>query len=315
MLPGRNRRIPRTVPPIHRAGHSATTGGQVSANWKCTQSCHVRLDRMIVVVDHAPKALPEIDEFETRRDLFVRSQTNAPSYKRVRYLENPKTGTLVWIRYQGPPWLPDLKITITPKRKSGLRRKEVDEILGRFAGSRILQLELAFDFEFGSCVDRDFVLKHGRFGKSREIVDDSHDTLHYGGRKSMRFARVYEKEEVNAFRVEIQFQTAWLRSEGISQPGDLCKLRSRVIPACLSFVELDWRKLERCLIRRGKTVAQTLLEQAHRRSASLSRLLKFLRHTARIPNSHRFLRRLSINNEMVRALRIWLQFWGCNCGC
>jgi hypothetical protein len=130
------------------------------------------------------------------------------------------------------------------------------------------------------------------------------DVLYWGGRKSDKLVRSYEKEEVDCYRVEVELHSQLLRREHISILDDFDGLDLAIYPKHLQFVDVDWDRLERHL--RRKRHGRALIAGAQHRAASLSRLRHYLR-THGIANVHRFLVPLPINKRIDRAFDRWIR--------
>jgi hypothetical protein len=151
-----------------------------------------RIDRLQILcrpVDGGP--LPSIPDFTVISDSFVRRQTTITTYRRVRRLLNPISGTQIFAQYDpAAPWLWKIKLTFIPRDQHGLLRAEVEEVLRHFPRYRLLAVELTFDFNMRSGVDEDYIRRHALFGKSRPQPRRKVLTgLRYGTRKSTKLVR------------------------------------------------------------------------------------------------------------------------------
>jgi hypothetical protein len=83
---------------------------------------------------------------------------------------------------------------------------------------------------------------------------------------------------------------------------------SKVFPSHLDFVGVRWGKLEQYLTWRLGSQAARILGEARRRrdELSLRDALQFLSNRG-VSNPHRFLKRLSLNDEIRVALRQWAE--------
>jgi hypothetical protein len=127
--------------------------------------------------------------------------------------------------------------------------------------------------------------------------------LRWGNRKSDKLVRAYEKPEVGAYRIELEFHPRLLRREQILTLDDLDDLADLICPQHFQFVEVDWQRLQRQLKKLG-SLGKYVLAGAQKRANSLSRVRRFLRRKG-IVNFHRFLVPLPINSEVNRALGKW----------
>jgi hypothetical protein len=246
--------------------------------------------------------------FTLLHDRFVRVQTKSGfvAYGRVREYVNFITDARLFLQYQPRrPGLPPIKITLISDDHGILTRREIEDVLEPFTTYRFLLLETTLDFYPHSGIDRDFVRRHAVFGKSRRKISRlyPHSDL-YGCRKADKLVRSYRKDEVNAFRVEIELHSAWLRRYGILTLDDLRKLPGALFPNHIRFVEMDWGALSSYLSAR-RLNSSFIVEQAKSRSESIHALLGFLRNSIGVPNTHRFLRTVSPSQKIFQSLRNW----------
>jgi hypothetical protein len=169
-------------------------------------------------------------------------------------------------------------------------------------------VEFAVDFKVGSNVDRQFVLRHGIFGRSRLIDGRLYEDVRSGTRRSSTMTRGYHKSEIDAYRLEIELHSAWLRSNGIRNPEDLSSLPHLLMPSRLWFVRIDWGSLKARLSRKGLPVGRILC-RTRSKASCLSRTLEYLRVDVGLSNVHRFLRPLKINNVIQQELKVWADRW------
>jgi hypothetical protein len=128
--------------------------------------------------------------------------------------------------------------------------------------------------------------------------------LYWGGRKSDKLVRCYYKKELARYRVEVELHSQLLKREQISILDEFEGIPDAVFPRHFQFVEVNWRRLKRHLLR--KRNGHALIAGAQLRAASLSRLRRYLRRH-RIVNFHRFLVPLAINDKIDRALTRWIR--------
>jgi hypothetical protein len=270
--------------------------------------CTVLADRGQFVARTWDKEIPELEGFQTCWDTFVRRQTPIQTYRRVRSLKNSKTKTKVFIQYSRvPPWLEPVKVTVVSGNPEGLQRAELERICEPFRWTRLLTLELAFDFSSDSGIDRAFVLRHGIFGKSRLVRGRPYNSLRFGTHHSPTLVRAYDKPETASYRIEIQLHSPWLRKYRVTSACDLPKLARLLCPARIQFVEIDWNRLALCLRRADPSGVS--LNRARKYEPSIHRLLAFLRSEAGLVNVHRFLLPLRINHLIRHKLENWAQQW------
>ena len=137
----------------------------------------------------------------------------------------------------------------------------------------------------------------------------SDEGLYYGGRKSDKFVRCYEKDELAVFRVELELHSGLLRQHSVSTLADFRFLPGLIYPKHLLFVEVDWKRLEQYLAKRFGTHGSHILAGAREREVSLQRVRKYL--TSRgVVNVHRFLMPLAMNEKVVAALNKFARTFG-----
>jgi len=64
-------------------------------------------------------------------------------------------------------WLAPWKVTLVGDDRTGLSRTEIEKILKHCPRYHFLIIEIAIDFDPVMGIDKNFVRKHGVFGKSR----------------------------------------------------------------------------------------------------------------------------------------------------
>jgi hypothetical protein len=270
-------------------------------------NCRARIDRLQLGARLSSQvAPPQTPDFTAVSDRFVRSQTSAHTYGRVREYRNPFTSTRIFCQYQpGLPGLSPFKITVIPDDRRELSREELLQIVRPFSNYRLLLIEIALDFAPESGVDLDFVSQSGVFGKSRKNASRLYPLRAlYGSRKGSKLARCYWKGEVNSFRVELELHSAWLRRYGISKLKDLRKLPNLLSPSHIKFVHMDWKGLRKYLSNRGLH-ATDIIQEARDKSDSIHEVMKFLRSSAGVNNAHRFLVTEHTNKNIQESLEKW----------
>ena len=138
-------------------------------------------------------------------------------------------------------------------------------------------------------------------------VARNHNTVvdYYGSRKSAKLIRIYEKEELNVFRIEGEFHSSFLRRHRIDEEQDLVDVARDFYPAHICFVEMDWKRLARYLKKKeGREKGDATLREAQKRASSIRRVTRYLRRKG-VSNVHRFYVPLEINKDVERALEDW----------
>jgi len=269
------------------------------------RKCIVRLDRFAFVCPREGfKSVgkpPRVPGFKTVDHKFVRRKAKIKTWRQVLFLENPKTGTKLRIQYdRAHGFLKDMKVTVISQDLTGLLWPEIKVIGDAFSDFQISMVEIAFDFSPASGVDKRFVTRHGRFGKSHRVSMPQYPgSLRYGGRPSAKMVRCYWKEEVHAFRVELELHSRWL---GLPQTDCLLYLLN-VTDRDFRFVRVDWAALDLYLSKKGPRGKQIAAE-ARSKYTSLQRLLRYLR-AAGVNNPHLFLRTMRKDKLIREAIDAW----------
>lgn len=266
----------------------------------------VRLDRVqLVSWARQGRKAPRVKGFKVTRDSFVRSQTNVVTYERCRQYQSKKNDAKIyWQYWPRQSWLARWKVTIVADDNDGLSYEEIDAVIRHCRFYRFLTIEIAIDFSPSTGVNCRFVRRHAIFGKSRRAKRDSRLVLYWGGRKSGKLVRCYEKEQLESYRVELEFHSRFLPKEDIETLDDFDTLAVVTHPRHFQFVDVHWRRLTRYLSR--KRHGQALIAGAQKRAASISRLRRYL-HRKGIVNFHRFLVPLPIHEKIKRAFARWMR--------
>jgi hypothetical protein len=272
--------------------------------------CVARLDRLIVAVRKAKaEEVPAIKGYKVVRDTRVQRQSAVSTYQRVRQLRSATTASQIFIQYkpvQG--YLPGQRITMVADDKLGITPKEIEDVIGaHFRNHQVSLAEIALDFTEDSGIDEEFVLKFGKFGKTRRRRDRGGEgTLRYGSRTSPKMIRCYRKIPLGSYRVEVELHSALLRKYSITNVGQLYMVASRLASRHVRFVRIDWKRLETPLRRRlGPDCREVLAEARRRADISSGSATRFLGR--RIPNVHRYLKPLLINRDVRAALKTWAE--------
>ncbi len=265
--------------------------------------CVVRLDRIRFVVPRIglswKRKVPDVPGFKVLKDFRVPRRGAMETYRRVRSLENPKTGTKISVQYKrAHGYLKAHRVTVVGCDATGILWPDLKAIGDAFANFAIRMIEVAFDFAPSSGVNQDFALKHAIFGKSRPRHNPEHPgTLHFGTRRSDKFVRCYWKEQVASYRIELELHGRWL-------PDTDCLLYQLVVgPKDFRFVNFDWHAVDRHL--HGKGVRWKQIAAGSRlHSNSIHELLRYLR-SVRVNNLDQFLRTSEKDTLIRDAFELW----------
>jgi hypothetical protein len=273
-----------------------------------------RLDRLRLNSDYFSKdVVDQIPGFHCEYDYDVTrnpgSKARHSGYRRVARYSNERTRTQFEVQYKPmQPWFPACTVTLIADDRTGLTRREVDIILESFEKWRLTMVEIAVDFDAGSVVNTNFVRRHLVVGKSRYAPNRDTGFEYFGTRKSQKFGRCYDKENINAYRVELELHSAWLRAHKIREVNELAKLSALLPRKELKFVRLDLEALERQL-RQAKIPVEPEIQRARNISGGLYFTMLRLRQRLGLRNTHRLLITLKTNARVERALRKWADRW------
>jgi hypothetical protein len=277
--------------------------------------CFVRLDRLRVVswARRNGRKIPRIPGFIPIKDHRLRPQGSTPIYERVKILQSVASGTTIAWQYQRRRgWVKPWRITWVADDRTGIRPIDVLRILKRCNFFRFLLVEVAFDFNPALAINRTFVKRHGHFGKSRRRTDlGGPGQLRYGARKSGKLIRCYWKQQVNAFRVELELHSRLLSKGRLKKKQNFNfedvpdRILPNIFPNHFQFVRFRWEVLAKYLTRRFKQQGIDILEEARAKArVSLRSATRFLRRK-RVNNVHRFLVPMHINQAIHAALTRW----------
>lgn len=269
---------------------------------------HVQVDR-VQVASWAPggRKPPPLKGFAIARDSFVRCQTTTATYARCRQYKRLNDDTKIFWQYQRQKgWLKPWKITLVADDQRGLSEDDIELVLRHCKFYRFLIVEIALDFSPRSGVTGDFVRRHAVFGKSRRKHTIQDRILYWGGRKSEKFVRCYEKQELARYRVELELHSQLLGRENIATLDDFDGLPILIYPKHLQFVEVDWERLRHYLRRKVGKRRGVVIAAAQQKAMSISRIRRYLRRKG-VVNFHRFLVPQVINEKIDRAFTRWIR--------
>lgn len=270
--------------------------------------CVTKLDRFVIAGprffnddymlgdSHPVRVHPSISGFRRVADTFVRRQGKIQTYRRVRSLRNPATGTQFFLQYdRAHGFLYPFRGTIVGADSTGIPWGDLQSIGDAYGDFSVRMIELSFDFAPGSGVDEEYVRKHALFGKARPACTGKfRDRLRYGARGGRKLVRCYAKTSVDAYRVELELHAPFF---GVPDSEWLIHTTS-LRPADFRFVFVRWAKLDAYLATRGNSGSR-VSAAARSEANSVYGLLAYLRSAA-VPNPHRFLR-TAAKDELVRS--------------
>lgn len=267
----------------------------------------VRTDRVVFTSSADLKAAVGRLSYRTVSDYALRNM-DVPygAYGRALNLVNDSTKTRVVVSYR-PRFrgLSLMRIATIPEDRPGLRRRELARVLRAFAPYQLVIVEMAIDFSRGA-MNAEFVRRHLKYRKCRMRRNWQYPKSAWlGAPASATFVRCYPKKEVGGFRVEAQFNRAFLKKHRIKTPRDFLRLPG-FLAKDVGFFEVNWPDLRRYAHRHLRHPGE-MIRMARERRKNLVEMLKFLRSV--IPNANRFLVPLPINKNIRKALDRFQRKW------
>jgi hypothetical protein len=261
------------------------------------------MDRAVFLAWVKTDDVPTLRGFKVSRNFRVQMQTKVRTYSRVTISASATSGTKAYLQHEASGICKaPMKLTLVPADSTGMLPAELWCIEQQFKRLRPLNLEIPIEFAPETGVDSAFVEQHGRFGRTKV------QRGHRGSRRGDILIRAYDKPQTGSFRIEVELHSSWLRRHGIRRISDFPRLRALLVPKHFKFVEVDWNKLTKS-IRHARENAEEIIRQCRLREASLDRLTAYLRNELGLVNTHRWFRRLPINEEIEKALLAWAQKW------
>lgn len=270
------------------------------------QLCTAKLDRVRIVGGvRWPAQLPMVCNFATISDSFVSKQTTVRTYLRSRRMIHPNGTELFWQYAPQHRWLKPWRITFIGSDSRGLWKSDLKPVAQLCGGYSLLLVELAVDFSSPSGIDRNFVRRFGLFGKSRpDATRGGRGQVRYGTRHSDKLVRAYRKQNIDAFRIELEAHSGIVRSAAVRDINDVPNLARVLIPAHFQFAEIHWTVLCRYLLGKFGGRGPEVFATTRALSYSLHRALKYLR-TCGVNNVHRFLRMKRETNVAKESVDRW----------
>jgi hypothetical protein len=273
--------------------------------------CVVRLDRLRGVSDQDPtSALMNIPGFRAMPIIRLRhTKGTFQPYGQAQWFHSTRNEAKFTIESdRRERFLDPFKITFFADDIDGLLPEQVFSVLELMPSFRMTMVELAFDFM--RAMDRRRVRREGLFGKSRPIPSVG-STDYWGTRKGMKRVQCYFKLDVQAFRVELEMHSRFLRYYKIRTPFDFKKLVD-VLPARhIYFGKFNNQKVARRIVHMGlsATRRQDALKMIARMRNDLWATLNFLRGDLDMKNTRRLVDGSPINRDVLSALNAWISKW------
>jgi hypothetical protein len=274
-------------------------------------NCKAKIDRVVVCseaqLEDLMKGVPafRIESDYSRRN--VNAGFFAAPYGRSRQMVNDQTNTRLFVQYR-PRFRrsANLRVAAVPDDRQGLRRRELELIVGALGLHRFSIIETALDFPMAA-MNPKFVRKHVVCGKSRMRKNEKYpDAVWFGAPKSEHFVRCYKKISTSRFRMEVQFNGEAIKKYSLFDANAWTSL-PEIMARHIGFYRVRWIPLTAYIVRHFR-YPNDILRKAHNDEKNLCELLRFLRQIS-VNNPRRFLEPMPENNDIDKALKGWRRRW------
>jgi hypothetical protein len=273
--------------------------------------CVARLDRLQgYCVKNPTSALTDVPGFQGSPIRRLRRVSDKfQPYACVQWFQSTRNGAKFVVdseRMHG--FVDPFRITFFADDVDGLLRSEIFRVLELVPDFRMTMVELAFDFTAG--LNRRISRQEGLFGKSRPIQSVG-STDYWGTRKGMKRVQCYFKQDVHAFRVELEMHVRFLKHYQIRSPLDFHKFIKVLPMRHIRFGVFSEQKLRRRMSHMGLTARQKqeVLRMVEVMRGDLWGTLNYLRQEWQISNARRLVDDSPRNEAVVQALTKWLRGW------
>jgi hypothetical protein len=200
------------------------------------------------------------------------------------------------------------RLTFIADDVDGLLSAQLFSVLEVTPDFYMTMVELAFDFTDG--LTREIVRREALFGKCRPIQSVG-GTDYWGTRKGMKRVQCYFKQDVHAFRVELEMHARFLKHYKIRNPFDFHKFIKILPMRHIRFGRFSDLKLVRRMNHMGLTARQQqeALRMVRGAPGLLWGTLNYLRHEWEMDNTLRLLDDSPRNEAVIDALKAWLRSW------
>ena len=273
--------------------------------------CVVRLDRLqgYSVKDPTP-TLTDVPGFQgspMRR--LRRVNDKFQPYACVQWFQSTRNGAKFVVDSERMHRFVDpFRITFFADDVDGLLRSEIFRVLELVPDFRMTMVELAFDFTAG--LNRRIARQEGLFGKCRPIPSVG-GTDYWGTRKGMKRVQCYFKQDVHAFRVELEMHARFLKYYKVRSPFDFHKFIKILPMRHIRFGAFSEQKLIRRMNHMGLTARhqREALRVVRGTPGLLWGTLNYLRQEWEMDNTLRLLDESPRNAAVIEALKAWLRGW------
>ena len=278
--------------------------------------CIAILDVLRFVCDENPlPALKQLPAFRTLGSNWVKRPPPGKfqGYGRVHWFRHTGSGMKFCVeseRREG--WLAPYSVTLFADDRTGLLSQEVFSILEVLPKIRLTLVEFALDFSPLSTVNRDFVRRWGRFGKSQlDFWNDNPAGDWWGSRHGKKRVKSYFKDQICGHRVELRLRSQFLKHYGVRDVFDFPKFLELFPRHHIFFARLDKQRLIERLESNGISAADVslVLHSVEQMESDLWMTLSYLRRVIGLKNVQRLLIPLKENTIVRDAIKKFAAEW------
>lgn len=276
------------------------------------QQCEVNLDRVLLFCDEDPShQLMGVPRFKSQASHFVTPYKDRrfQPYGRVQWFED-KQSTMKFLveskRREG--WLPAYRVTLFADDRTGLLPEQLFAVLEVIPRFKVSTIELAFDFP--PWISRRLLTQRVLFGKSRP-TRSVETTRYWGSRKGSKYVRLYHKEEIDKYRVELELHAKFLKTFQIRDTFDFHKFCELLPVRHIYYARFDVEKLIALLRSMEMSYGEIwkILKDIALLEDDVWPTLNYLRLEVGLKNARRLLVPLKTNRLIREALKNWAAVW------
>ena len=276
------------------------------------QQCDAKLDRFVCFCDEDPtRQLMGVLRFKSQSSHFIKPYQDGrfQPYARVHWFKDWGSEMKFKIESQRrEPWMPLYRITLYADDRVGLLPEQLFAVLEVIPRFKLSVIEIAFDFS--PWISRTLLSQRVLFGKSRP-APPIETTLYWGSQKGSKGARLYHKEEIDKYRVELVLHAKFLRSYRIRDIFDFQKFCEILPVRHIYYARFDEPKLITLLRSMEMSYGEiwTILKDIALLEGDVWPTLYYLRLEVGLKNARRLLVPLKTNRLIREALKEWAAMW------
>ena len=206
------------------------------------------------------------------------------------------------------PWLPAYRITLFADDRTGLLPEQLFAVLEVIPRFKVSTIELALDFS--PSISRRLLNQRVLFGKSRP-TRSVETTRYWGSRTGSKYVRLYHKQEIDKYRIELELHAKFLRTYRIRDVFDFRKFCELLPVRHIYYARFAVEKLIVLLRSMGMSYGQIwkILKDIALLEDDVWPTLNYLRLEFGLRNARRLLVPLKTNRLIREALKNWAAMW------